>query len=250
MSSKNLFGNLTGTQNTTPLTDEEEQKLIDAQKDEITPSSEDVQEEPEEVDDTSGSVEDEEDDLPMPSELEMLKDRAKLMGIKHSNNISVEALKARIQAKLDGEKDPEPEVKNNEPAAEEQPKVKASKPTSLRKALYDENMRLVRIRITNMDPKEASLPGGIFTIANEYLGTVSKYVPFGEQSENGYHVPYCILKFLKSQKFLQIRVTKKNGKENIETGWVRKFAIEELPPLSDKELNVLKASQLAAGAID
>ncbi|MCF8861591.1 putative structural protein [Agrobacterium phage OLIVR2] len=242
MSTNNLFGNLTGPAKTEP-SEEDLEKQIAAQPDEVTPSAEDVTEESNSLGSDEG-----EDDLEMPSELDMLKQRAKLMGISFSNNIGIDALKARIADKLADKQDEEKEEMQPEAKEIVKSATPAKKPASLRKVLYEENMRLVRIRITNMDPKDANLPGGIFTVANEFLGTVSKYVPFGEATENGYHVPYCIYKFLRSQKFLQIRVTKKNGKEDIQTQWVRKFAIEMLPPLTDKELATLQASQLASGA--
>ena len=229
------------------------------------------------------------------SELDMLKQRARLMGLSFSNNIGVEALAAKIQAKLDGDEakaeaeadaamqidaddagdeDEIPEPPEAAPAAPKKvsrpadneavrdflgstgtsinaPKVvRTSKKLSLRQMLRMEAMKLVRLRVTNMDPKKANLPGEFFTVANEYIGTVTKYVPFGEATENGYHVPQCIYEQLKARKFLNIRVTKKNGREVIHQNWVKEFALEVLPPLNAQEIARLATAQLASGSLN
>lgn len=186
-------------------------------------------------------------------ELAMLKKRADLMGVTYSNRIGIEALRAKINAKLDGEADPG-EGKIEEAPTQPNP-LNEGKPVqkeTIRQRLQREQMRLVRLRITNMNPKKASIPGEIITVGNRYLGTVRKYIPFGEATENGYHVPYCLYKALKNRKFLQIREIKdrRTGTNRIETSWVREFALEELPPLTEQELKDLAIAQAAAGAID
>lgn len=194
-----------------------------------------------------------------PNELDMLKQRARLMGITFSNNIGVDTLRAKIQEKLAGEaQSQEPATAQGQqqgtPSIDEETKpkqpvqaVKPAKPKSLRQALYDREMRLVRLRIQNLDPKKANLPGEIFTFANEYLGTVRKFIPYGEATDNGYHVPYCIYKQLRDRKFLHIKVNKVNGREQIKTSYVREFSLEVLPPLTTEELARLRASQAAKG---
>jgi hypothetical protein len=178
-------------------------------------------------------------------ELSMLKTRAKLMGIVFSNNIGVESLKEKIQQKMDGEEVTEP-VEKEEAVVNPLEPVQPAK--SLRQHMLDENMKLVRIRVTNMDPKKKDLPGEVFTIANEYLGTVRKFVPYGEVTEEGYHVPYCIYQRLEARKFLNIRTTKlPNGQLRTDTNWVREFALEVLPPLTASELKDLAIAQQAAG---
>ena len=135
-----------------------------------------------------------------PDELRMLKDRARMMGLKFSNNIGLNTLKEMIEEKMAGGNGDEPSNQENPPEtppALNDPSLPApTKKETLRQRLYRENMRLVRLRITNMDPKKKDLPGEVITVANEYLGTVRKFVPFGEVTEDGYHVPYCIYKQL------------------------------------------------------
>lgn len=183
------------------------------------------------------------------TELSLLKQRASMMGITFSNNIGLEKLRERIAEKLQEE---DKSVENEEVKLSSGERVLVRKTKTLRQKLIDENMRLIRLRIANLDPKKKDLPGEILTVANEHLGTVKKYVPFGEVTENGYHVPYCIYKLLKSRKFLNIRNFKdKNSPTGFRTeqNWVSEYSLEVLPPLTQEELNKLAASQSAAGGI-
>lgn len=182
-------------------------------------------------------------DLQLPDEKSVLLQQAKVMGLSVSNNIGLETLKEKIRAHL------EETSAKDEPAEPETPV--ADKPKTLREVMYQEQMKLVRIRIVNLDPKKASLKGEVFTVANEYIGTVRKFIPYDpEVSENGYHVPYCIYTQLVEKKFLSIRVTTVNGKEHVSHAWAKEFGIEVLPPLTPEELRQLAQAQLAAGSID
>lgn len=246
------------------------------------------------------------------SELEVLKDRARQLGIKFSNNISVETLRKKVQdvmgegsegdedsedaeqaetvedaseddSDADGEdtaeavddagdvaEDPEvveeveetpapaptptptptPEPAKEEPKAEVQKELTpAQKKQAARRKMQKEAMALVRLRITNLDPKKSSIPGEIITVANRYIGTVRKFVPFGEQTEQGYHVPHVIYEELKARKFLSIKVLKNKatGREYTKTEYVREFALEVLDPLTAEELQELKDRQLSEG---
>jgi hypothetical protein len=119
---------------------------------------------------------------------------------------------------------------------------------SIRELMIQQEMKLVRLRITNLDPKKKDLPGEIFTVANEYLGTQRKYIPFGEVTDNGYHVPWCIYQMMKDRKFANIRTIKSaNGQSRTETSLAQEFALEVLPPLTPRELEQLATAQAAAG---
>ena len=188
-------------------------------------------------------------------ELAMLKERAKQMGLTFSNNISVETLRKRISDKLEG-KDQEVEVNaltGDPEIASIATEVKKLSPQAnalaLRKMMQKEQMKLVRVRITNMDPKKKDLPGEIWTVSNEYLGNVRKMVPYGEQTDEGFHVPYCIFRLLQDKHFLLIRTVKDRttGKERQESQWVKEFYLEVLPPLTEQELARLATAQAAAG---
>jgi len=187
-------------------------------------------------------------DIAMPSELEVLKQRATLMNIKFSNNISVEKLREKIEA---AQAKDEPEVKEAtvNPLGEKQ--EAGVKKMSLGQKIRAEQTRLIRVRIQNLDPKKKDLPGEIITVANEYMGTVRKFVPFGEVTDNGYHIPYCIYEFLKERKFINITTRKgKNGLPDIRATEAREFSIEVLPPLTEAELAQLAQAQIAAGSLN
>lgn len=194
-----------------------------------------------------------EDDFKQPTELEVLKERAKLMGVAFSNNVGLETLRERINAKQSEMDKPSTEVaaqsEANPLVGEDTLPVEVKTRTpSLRSVLLAEQTKLVRVRITNMDPKKKDLPGEIITVANDFIGTIRKYVPYGEQTDNGYHIPKCIYEFLKNREFLDIKVVKKNnGRLETKTRYVREFAIEVLPQLTDKELSRLAATQAARG---
>lgn len=204
------------------------------------------------------------DDLPQVDELTMLKQRATLMGVKFSNNIGLDALKKKIEDHQSGEASAEAEAEVAAPAvnplaqagedtaAADAPVVKhpVAKQMTLRQMLMEEQMKLVRIRVQNLDPKKKDMPGEVFTVANEYIGTVRKYVPYGEATDGGYHVPFCIYQMLKDRKFLNIRTGKdRRGQVKVEQGWAREFSIEVLEPLTTQELHTLAQAQIAAGSM-
>ena len=187
-------------------------------------------------------------------ELTLLKERAKVMGIPFSNNISLETLRKRVADKMEG-KDEAPEV-NALTGDPEIAQAMAAKPldqkaneVALRKLMYAKQMRQVRVRITNMDPKKKDLPGEIWTVANEYLGTVRKFVPYGEQADDGYHIPYCLYRLLDSKRFLHIRDVKDRttGIVRQDKVWAKEFSLDVLPALTQGELDRLAAAQAAAG---
>lgn len=202
--------------------------------------------------------EDDNDDGQMqkPDELTMLKQRARMMGIPFSNNISVETLKQKIEEHMKGGSNDDLQKVDELPPAppalvDPQAPKQTGKVQTLRQKLVAENMRLIRLRITNLDPKKKDLPGEIFTVANEYLGTVRKFVPFGEVTDDGYHVPYCIYKMMKARKFLNIRTFKDRKNQNqikVEQNWAQEFALEVLPPLTKEEIGRLATAQAAAGS--
>ena len=214
----------------------------------------------------SGNSENELEGVQKPDELAMLKQRARMMGIPFSNNISAETLKAKIQEKMDGKSDETPKVDDlddgappsvqtaqQNPPTLQDPEAPAPAPKeTVRQRVKREGMKLVRCRIMNLDPKKKDLPGEIFTVANEYLGTVRKFIPFGEVTENGYHVPQCIFDMMKGRKFLNIRTYKdrrNNNQIRVEQNWAPEFALEVLPPLTKEELGKLAAAQAAAGGL-
>lgn len=218
------------------------------------------------------------EDLNQPTELDMLKQRATQMGIVFSNNIGLDKLRERVNAKMEGLPDPEEApVAPPAPVAPVQPVTPvapavvtpvAEAPVinpltglpegfdpdaglTTRQIMMRDQMKLVRVRIANLDPSKKDLSGEILTVANEYIGTVRKFIPFGEATDEGYHVPQCLLSMMQERKFQTIRTIKdrRSGTVRVETGEAREFAIEILEPLSETEMRQLATAQQAAGGL-
>jgi len=176
------------------------------------------------------------------TQLNLLKQRADILGIGYSPRIGLDSLQRKIDAKLNADS----EMKKVA-GATLTPQQRKSK---VRKEMRETQLKLVRLRITNLNPGKKDLSGEIFTIANKYLGTIRKYIPYGEVTENGYHVPQIIYQQMKDRKFLNVKTktNSRNGQINVETRWVNEFALEVLPQLTEKELQKLANAQaMAAG---
>jgi hypothetical protein len=202
------------------------------------------------------------------AQLESLKKKATLMGLTFSNNIGVEALQAKIAEKTAAaaqeaqaqavapktEQNPLGEIANNDvplaalPVSEEPP----VEVLNARQIMLRDQMRLIRCHIVNLDPKKKDLPGEIFSVANEVLGNVRKFVPYGEVTEGGYHIPFVLYRMLSRRKFLQIRNRRdpRTGTNVTTQAWVKEFSITVMDPLTPDELRNLAQAQIAAGSID
>jgi hypothetical protein len=191
-----------------------------------------------------------------PTRLQALKKKADLMGITYSNNIGEDALAAKINAKLDGEQAQTIAASND--ALDSAPKTVALdddvdlSALSPEDRLRREQLALVRVRITNLDPKKKDLPGEIFCVANRVLGSVRKFIPYGEVTENGYHIPRILFNELQARKFNHVTTRKDpRTKQSVtESKWVKEFSLEVLEPLSQEELNRLATAQIAAGSVN
>jgi len=182
-------------------------------------------------------------DLALQDEKSMLLQKCKVMGISVSNNSSVETLRKKIAEKLSGEAAQTPD-----PAPMADPKEPVMPVLTKRQRIYNDAMKLVRCRITNLDPKKKDLPGEIFTVCNKYLGTVKRYIPYGELTDEGWHIPNVIYQMLKEKRFLQIRTTRtRDGREKVEQAMALEFSLEVLPPLTQAEIDKLAVAQKAAG---
>lgn len=198
---------------------------------------------------------------------DMLKKKATLMGISFPNNVKTEKLAELINAKLEGEDTPdepeqvveastetptEPVIDNTQNVnAQADKAVKASAPLTPREELKRKAMKLIRVRISNLDPKKKDLTGEIFTIANDVLGAVKMFVPYGEVTDDGWHLPMWVFKQLEKRRFLHIRTSKdrQTGQQKVEHFYAKEFSLEVLPPLTSDELATLARNQAAAGSI-
>lgn len=186
------------------------------------------------------------------NELDMLKQKADQMGVPYKSNIGIETLRAKINAKLNDEPDvPDDEEEDDNTKAAPQKAQKKMSKAEIMQAERDrqakEEMALVRVRISCLNPAKREIKGEIVTVANRFVGTVRKFVPFGEATDEGYHLPRILLNELKSRKFNSVTTRKgPNGQMLPVQRLVPEFAIEELEPLTQEQLNKLAAAQAAA----
>jgi hypothetical protein len=125
-------------------------------------------------------------------------------------------------------------------------------PAVRRQVIRAKAMKMTRVKIVSLDPGDAQLNGAIISVTNKYTGKVAKYIPFGDDGENGYHLPEILLNFVRNQKFTLRREVKGGqfGVKKYKTTQVNKFAITVLPPLTKDEIKELASHQRSSGAID
>jgi len=176
-------------------------------------------------------------------ELNLLKARAKQMGISFHPSIGVEKLKLKITNRLEGAAD--------QVAQEKEPVVTApTDPTTENKQdryarLRREASRLVRVRVSCMNPNKTEYEGEIFTVSNSVVGTFKKYVAYN--NDEGWHVPQMILNHLKESE-CQIFYTAKGPRgQKVRKGkMIKEFAIEIMDPLTSEQLLELQTQQAMA----
>jgi hypothetical protein len=180
-------------------------------------------------------------ETPVTDELSILKARADMLGINYHPNIGVEKLRDKVNAALRDAPAPDDAATSEEPGAE-------SRNDKLIR-LKAEAEKLIRIRLTCMNPMKKDWNGEIITVGNSGVGSMKKYIPFN--NEEGWHVPNFIYLQLKDRQ-CQTFVTAKtqNGVTMRKSKMIKEFAIEVLPPLTKEELAELARRQAMSHAID
>lgn len=172
-----------------------------------------------------------------------LRENGKLLGLNFGPNEGIPSMRQKLMEARE-QLLQEPLVKDTAlPVSEQDNDLLA------RRNLRLEMTKLVRIQIACLNPAKAELPGEIFTVHNNVVGTVKKFVPYNEAGE-AYHVPYILYKFLKRKKYLQIKDPPKGSKAGPTTKMVPEFAITVLDPLTPAQLKELARAQGAAEAAD
>lgn len=177
-------------------------------------------------------------------EKEVLMQRADKLGIKYSNNIGLETLRERIDAKLE-EREAVIEEEEEESNKKETQTAKQVKETAVQKA-RKEALKLVRVNITSMENTKNNLSGEIFTVSNG-IASVKRYVPFGID----WHIEQMLLNTLKEKEFQRFGTEKTPSGQTVRRAKsVPAYAIQILPPLTKEELEDLRKSQLARQSIE
>ena len=203
-----------------------------------------------------------------PDELEMLKKQAKIMGIQHSNNISAETLAEKIREKMESMNKPNtpmgppPDPSVQQASAPSRPQTVQDQVNSaanlpsqnrkftrheLKQAVRREQQlemkKLVRVRVTCMDPSKSDLKGEIHTVSNTYLGVTSRYIPYNA-GPDGWHIEHILYLHLKDKRFPKTTVDPKTGTPKTQD--VPEFSLEILPPLTEGQLAKLAQRQAMA----
>jgi hypothetical protein len=177
-------------------------------------------------------------DTQAQDELSALKARADLMGIPYHPSIGLEKLREKVNGAV---------VKDK--PVEASPTQTGETEAQYRQRCMEEATKLVRIRVTCMNPNKKEWEGEILTVGNSVVGTHKKFVPFN--ADEGWHVPHIMYEELKARE-CQIFVTKTDSKGNkIRQGkLIKEFAIEVLPMLTKEELHELAQRQAMANSVD
>ena len=185
------------------------------------------------------------------AELAVLRGQADAMGINYHHRAGIPKLKSLIQEaqNMPGEaaetvmSDDEIVTKKNylpgvDYMTEEQFQQQFGS------SAQQEANKLIRCSVSCRSNLKREWHGEIITVMNPELGTFSKFVPFDGQP---YHIPKIIVDFLKEREcttFFTVRDAR--GNETRKAKMMKEFVVEELPPLTGKELKELAQRQAMA----
>lgn len=163
-----------------------------------------------------------------PTEIELLKTQADILGLEYKGNVSARALRKQILDTLNNADDSEGMSNDDRVAAEA------------------ESTKLIRCIVMPNAAHMRDYQGQLFSVGNSLLNSVSKYVLFNTE----YHVPKIILDHIQAAE-MQFFVTRKvNGREVRESKMTRAFNVTILDPLTKEELAELARSQENRNAIE
>lgn len=106
----------------------------------------------------------------------------------------------------------------------------------------------VRVNVVCNDPMKKEYEGDTFTVGNDKIGTVRKFVKFN--TTDGWHVQNIIADLLE-EKVYQAFVSKtdENGNQYREAITKPAYTVTRLDPLSEEQLKDLAKRQVAVGLI-
>lgn len=173
-----------------------------------------------------------------------LMEEATRLGVTFRNNVTTDELEEKIKAERQAQGIPENQPKK---LSKDAPVVKANlteyrNPTQLRNIRVRQAERLIRVRITCMNPVKSLWQGEIFTFGNDNM-TIKRMVPFERET----HVEQAILGIIEARKYrVPIRPKKGRSTNKMEVVLVPEFSVERLGALHQEELKDLAAQQAAA----
>ena len=198
----------------------------------------------------------EEDTGPTKAELEAqeltsLKARADSIGLKFHPSIGLKKLKDKVNDQLKKDKsqlakeakeakslNPQQDIPSTpQTDTHDKPKALSETPAMRKMRLVKKAKRLIRFRLTCMNEAKKKWPAEIFTVANSTVGTIKRAIPFNADS---WHCEEMLLNMIQDRKFVTyFEVKGKKGRSYKKTKLIKEFAIEILPPLTQKEIDDL-----------
>lgn len=184
------------------------------------------------------------DKIAEQEELKILKDRATLMGITFHSSIGLDKLREKVKSALDLNKEPEKEIDKSKVDMSEFIETLGQKKARLKK----EAERLIRCRVSCMNPDKGDIPGKVENVGNKFIGQISQYVPYNNEP---IHLRHIILEKLQESYYTK-HITSKNklGMDITTSKQVKEFNIEILPNLTQAEIDDLKHQQAITGRLD
>jgi len=187
--------------------------------------------------------------------LDDLKNQASLLNVEFHPSIGYEKLKEKVTAKkkeLEAAKQAASDTAELEKQSKEAELVSKAKEVNAKVTAKQAANRLVRVRITCMNPAKKAYEGDIFQAGNSVIGTVKRYVPF----EREWHMEQILLNVAQAKRYQTFHEVKGTGtgpsaRPRKEARQVPEYAITILPDLTATEIKELKQRQLmASGAAE
>lgn len=169
------------------------------------------------------------------NELESLKLFCDNAGISYHASIGLEKLREKVE--------------KFHAAVEEKEIAKAveNEGANEREKIRKEALKLVRIRLTCMDPNKRDHTSEIFSAGNSILGSVTRVIPFGVD----WHCEQILLNMIQEKVFRQsYEVPDGRGGKIRKNRFVPSYSVAILPKLTLDELKDLAQQQAARGSID
>ena len=168
-------------------------------------------------------------------------------GIKVHHKNSEKKLRETLQADVDKNDAKVPVEVESSPVEPVKVKKRPEKKTTM--TLEQKCMHLKRIVVVPNDPEMSGHAGQIFTAIVSAVNNgkaIKKYVPFN--NEEGWHVPNVIVNQIANAEMQKFRSAKApNGDTVLQPYQAKKYNVQVLPDLTQKEIDKLAASQSARG---
>ena len=165
------------------------------------------------------------------NELETQKAQAEMLGVEVTEKDTAESIAEKIAKAVNADK--------SNKVVEETVSL-TTKMTETAKA-----HALVRCRITCLNPTKSAFEGEIFTVGNDFIPPIRRYVPFNKV----WHVEAFLLEVIKGRTFLYMpQKPASSGSQGFGSDFQQRdlrpeFSIEILPQLTEAELEEMRIEQ-------